>query len=780
MTAADTERRRFAEIFGGRPGDTDMATLARKAASEGYAVLPIKPGEKKPLCPLTKLQRERADRSASATAKLAGQRGWERARHDCGIAHATKDAKVADRNFKRLAKDHPDLNMAVSVSESAVLVIDCDTALELESFTSLWAKRERCEDLMFSAPTVRTPGERGSDGEWKHSEGGHYWFLLPEDVDFGELNGVTTIPIGTNAEHPAALKLWGYALVPPSVRPEGAYVMASDVNDAPDWLIDHVMNYLDRREDTVRERRDRALDRGEQDDRLQLAQSGMAWSSILEPLGWQLHYKTDRCGCEMWTAPGEHADGKSATAHDPGCGRRDSVDGWLHVWTDNQPDGMSASGQKNYSKIQVLAWSRFEGDIRSAMVELGLAGDPDNQPTVLHDEELYAEENARLDSTQDEDADTDEDDEDEQDDEQEAAEELTGAAKILADLWRADELDQLEPAVPLVEGMFDKDTIARVIGRSGHGKSFFMIDIAGHVALGREWHRHAVTQGNVVYMVAEGLKGIRKRVRAWERHVGNEPLGGRVQFLPYPVQVADDMWVSFVVAMKRLDPVPSLIVIDTQARVTAGANENGPEEMSVLVQRCELLREKTGACVVLVHHKGHQGDHGRGWSGVIAAMDAEIEVERQDKSDKVTITSGKQKDQGDFDPFRLRLKEVPVVIDEIVDTSSILVDRDDLDGAAEEPFPKRPAIDEASSSWDRVAAWLYRFFEEGNGASKAELWRVVADNDKDTRGRPMSRSAFYKAWSHLEGVGALVQSPTSATRVKLDPQFARDLGVRDD
>src|SRR5690606_18266607 len=228
--------------------------------------------------------------------------------------------------------------------------------------------------------------------------------------------------------------------------------------------------------------------------------------------------------------------------------------------------------------------------------------------------------------------------------------------RLLSEMIPASQLAQIPPPVPLVEGLLDKDSLARVVGKSGHGKSFFMIDLAGHVATGRLWLGRPVTQGKVAYMVAEGAAGIRKRVRAWEKHHGVE-MGDNVLFLPRPVQVKSTEWMVWIAAMAKIKP--TMIIIDTQARVTAGANENGPEDMSLMVQRMEVLREKTGACVVLVHHKGHTGDHGRGHSSVIAAMDAEIEVTR-DNGTKVSIMSTKQKDQEDFAPIRLEMKKVEI------------------------------------------------------------------------------------------------------------------------
>lgn len=371
--------RPFAELFGGRPGDGDIASLARAAARAGYAVIPIKPGTKQPLCALTPTQAKAADRRAAQAAREAGRRNWERVRHDCGKAHATTDPKIAHRVFKRLSEQHPDLNLAVETNLSRALVVDADTLDELRSFTAMWAAEEHESTLQHAAPTVRSPGEVGPDGQWKHSEGGHFWFLLGDDVDLGEIGNTASIPIGVDPEHKAQLKVSGYVLVPPSVRAEGEYAMASDAHLAPAWLVEYVQLYLTERRVTRQHRADRCLD---DNDTLTLEQAAITWSSLLEPRGWTLSWKVDRCGCEVYTAPGEHTSPKSATAHDPGCGQFDTADGFLHVWTDNPPEGLARSGTKSFSKIQFVAWSDHDGDMGVAMRELGVSR-TSSEPTVL-------------------------------------------------------------------------------------------------------------------------------------------------------------------------------------------------------------------------------------------------------------------------------------------------------------------------------------------------------------------------------------------------------------
>jgi hypothetical protein len=217
------------------------------------------------------------------------------------------------------------------------------------------------------------------------------------------------------------------------------------------------------------------------------------------------------------------------------------------------------------------------------------------------------------------------------------------ADALLAELLDASSLDNMPVLEPLVGDLLHLDSLARIIGPSGHMKSFVTIDLAGHVGTGMKWHGQHVKQGTVVYLVAEGARGIRKRVRAWEKHYGLKM--DNVLFLPRPVQTRGDEWDTWIEAMRRL--APSMIVIDTQARVSVGVEENSNTELGVVIERIEDLRRATGACVLVVHHTGHIGEHGRGASAAKGALQSELHVSKKGDNAKnivVTVKVGKQKD----------------------------------------------------------------------------------------------------------------------------------------
>lgn len=298
-------------------------------------------------------------------------------------------------------------------------------------------------------------------------------------------------------------------------------------------------------------------------------------------------------------------------------------------------------------------------------------------------------------------------------------------------------LDSLPVLAPLVRGLLYRDTAARVVGPSGHGKSFVMLDIAGSVATGAPWAGRTTVRGDVLYLVAEGAGGMRDRVRAWEALHGRAMTG--VRFLPLPVQAADPhAWDAFVEVARKV--APALVVLDTQARVTVGVDENSATEMGVFVDAVERLRRATGACVVLVHHKGHSGDHGRGSSAVRAALQTELDVTRRGTT--VTVTNTKQKDGEEAPGAVFALRKVGIDPDQLGPSR---------EGAALEWQPEADVrgylvADEVLTGHVGEVALVCREVAAGAaGVTKAEL-RVVVMTER--RMLP-HKATYYRVWSQL-------------------------------
>lgn len=226
----------------------------------------------------------------------------------------------------------------------------------------------------------------------------------------------------------------------------------------------------------------------------------------------------------------------------------------------------------------------------------------------------------------------------------------TPLARLRGALVDTTGLDGIPDPEPLIgEELIFLDSLNWMVGKPGCGKSFTALDMAGCVATGEQWQGYPVTQGLVLYLVAEGVRGIKKRVRAWEKSMGG-PMTG-VQFLPVAVQSKDaGQWRAFVELARELQPV--LIVVDTQARVTVGVEENSNTEMGEFVHQAERLRTASGACVLIVHHIGRAGETGRGATTLDGALSTIIKVTKDE--DDVTLECQKNKDGAEWDKIHLR------------------------------------------------------------------------------------------------------------------------------
>ncbi|MET9782656.1 AAA family ATPase [Nocardiopsis alba] len=212
-------------------------------------------------------------------------------------------------------------------------------------------------------------------------------------------------------------------------------------------------------------------------------------------------------------------------------------------------------------------------------------------------------------------------------------------------------LDDIPDPEPLIDNVLYLDSLAWMQGKPGSGKSFLAIDWAGRVGLGLPWRDNEVTRGTVLYLIAEGVSGVRQRVRAWERRAQSRM--DDVRFLPVAVQLMNHgEKEAFVALVAEIRPV--LVVIDTQARVTVGADENSSQDMGRLVAAADDIRRASGACVLLVHHEGRSGDNMRGSTAMEGAATTIVRVLKD--GPHVRLECKKQKDAAPFSPVLLKLE----------------------------------------------------------------------------------------------------------------------------
>jgi hypothetical protein len=219
-------------------------------------------------------------------------------------------------------------------------------------------------------------------------------------------------------------------------------------------------------------------------------------------------------------------------------------------------------------------------------------------------------------------------------------------------------------APALIKNVFDQHSFAVLYGPSNSGKTFLALSWAYHVATGHPWDGKKVAQGAVCYIAAEGGRGIAKRVAALKKHyapASRPPL----DVVPCPVDLrSSDADVKRIVLLAEEATAEHgqplrLIVIDTLSRALAGGDENASTDMGAFVMNVDKLRLATSAAVLVVHHTGKNVANGaRGWSGLRAAIDTEIEV-----GEGGVISFEKQRDMAMIAPLNFQLVGIDLGLD---------------------------------------------------------------------------------------------------------------------
>jgi len=230
----------------------------------------------------------------------------------------------------------------------------------------------------------------------------------------------------------------------------------------------------------------------------------------------------------------------------------------------------------------------------------------------------------------------------------------TDPARRKLPLLYADDLQPVTNTLDFIEGFLCENQFSVIYGESNCGKTFFMMDLAMHVALGRSWREREVDQGGVIYAALEGGYNTQNRIVAFKRHYdlqGEIPLA----IIPSSLNLLDpDGDIHSLVdaiweAKERIGNI-KLVIIDTLARALHGGDENSSMDMGQLIINADAIRAVTGAHISFVHHSGKDAVKGaRGHSSLRAAVDTEIEISRDDDKtpSKVKVVKQREMEMGE-------------------------------------------------------------------------------------------------------------------------------------
>jgi hypothetical protein len=250
-----------------------------------------------------------------------------------------------------------------------------------------------------------------------------------------------------------------------------------------------------------------------------------------------------------------------------------------------------------------------------------------------------------------------------------------------------DDVESLPPPKWLVPGVLTEGSLAAIYGAPESGKSFLAVDMSMAIAGGIDWHGRQVERGGVLYIAAEGAPGLGKRFRAWKMDRCAHGRGFDLHLMRDDLNLAaekDGGVRAFVqVVTDELGPL-RLIVIDTLNQTAAGADENSAKDMGRYIASMKLLRNATGAAVVVVHHSGKDLSKGmRGSTALLGAMDTTVEVERHTDGHSIKVTVKKQKDAEREPPMRFNMEKVG---DSLVLRPTVMVDVQGEFGGAMDPI----------------------------------------------------------------------------------------------
>ena len=246
-------------------------------------------------------------------------------------------------------------------------------------------------------------------------------------------------------------------------------------------------------------------------------------------------------------------------------------------------------------------------------------------------------------------------------------------------VYSADSVSRRPASDWMIKGVVPCADLGVIYGASTSGKSFAAFDMAAAIGRGVDWRGRRVRKGRVIIIAAEGGGGYPKRIAAYCQHnmIEAADLGiGIITAAPNFLETEEiEQVVASIVGAGGAD----LVIVDTFAQVTPGANENAGEDMGLALSHARGLREATGAMCLLIHHAGKDASKGaRGWSGIKAACDVEIEISRDEESNAREMRLSKAKDGEDGLRWGFKLDIVTLGLDADGDaiTSCVVLETD--------------------------------------------------------------------------------------------------------
>lgn len=333
------------------------------------------------------------------------------------------------------------------------------------------------------------------------------------------------------------------------------------------------------------------------------------------------------------------------------------------------------------------------------------------------------------------------------------------------------------PHQPLIKRFLTRKEIAVLYAESGMGKSFLSLEIAMSVALGREYRGMKTRQGLVVYQAGEGGAGIQRRIAAYKQH---NDISGDIPavLIPQRINLLEEKSVdAFIKEIKaqcenHSEHKLELVLIDTWAKATLGANEVSAQDVTKALKGVEKIQSACDTAVLLVHHTNASGERMKGNSVLPAAVETTITIIDTERREEATSEYGnktirtvrrafvvKQKEGEAGNGFDFVLKQVRLGEDEDGDpiTSCVCVTPENTVGDNDkkqlttQQFVAMKALINALVEKGEAAPYNSKVVEGITKVVRMRHWRAcfdeltfIADEDEKTR-KERTRKALQRA-----------------------------------
>lgn len=299
----------------------------------------------------------------------------------------------------------------------------------------------------------------------------------------------------------------------------------------------------------------------------------------------------------------------------------------------------------------------------------------------------------------------------------------------------------------LVERVLTRDGMSVIYGDSNSGKTFLAVHLAACVARGERFLGKRTDSGMVLYLATEAAGSVVRRLKAFKKHHNIQSLD--VVVVKSPINFFDGAEDTKKIydLTKQLESQYNkkvvMVVGDTMARISAGANENSGQDMGVILKHADYIKNECETHFLWIHHNGKNAAAGmRGWSGIRAAIDTEIEVIEDKDSGVRTIEITKQRDiEGKGDRYAFKLLPIDIGVSQwgVIRTSCVVIEA--------EAVPPKPVKGKTDSPTERAVLAVLK--DKGEPMSRPRIRDVLVPTGK-------SVSGVYAAINSLLESGKLV------------------------